>query len=177
LVGKSTHLKSDKAIFDSGYSSTSVVIMACSVLFCTVVFAFIVVHIGHYPVAGCIVVLLLLRIMIDAKIERMFVLEDRLLIVTRRAVPGARKKEVVLFSDVESLHIPDDKGGIFLVRFKDGTGRILSPGIRKAQFQEAMAVIEMLYLMRKAPGGDIPEPSVEVFEAPVEGKVFEAGMR
>lgn len=117
--------------------------MGCSGLFCTGMLIFILLHIGHYPVAVSLLSLFLVRIMIDARVEKIIVSEDRFVIVTRHLLPWVTKKQVVLFSAVESIDIPAGKGETFLVRYKDGDRRQLSPSIHRAQFQKAVGVIEI----------------------------------
>jgi hypothetical protein len=148
LVGKSNDLKSKKLIFDSGYSSTSLLIMGCSGLFCAALLSWVLAHLGHYPVAGSLLSLFLLRTIIDAKVEKIMVLEDRFVLVTRHLHPWGTKKQVVFFSAVESIHIPAGKGETFLVQYKDGDSRRLSSSIRRGQFQEAVGFVGMLDLIR-----------------------------
>ena len=121
--------------------------MAGSTLFCTAMLFFILGHIGHYPVAASLLSLFLLRTIIDAKVEKIIVLEDRFVVVTRRLLPFLTKKQVVLFSTIESIHIPPGTGETFLVRYKDGDSRQVSPSIHPAQFQKAAGVIGMLKLI------------------------------
>jgi hypothetical protein len=134
--GKSNDLKSKKPIFDSGYSSRALLIMGCSGLFCAVLLFWVLAHLGRYPIAGSLLSLFLLRTMIDAKVEKIMVLEDRFVLVTRHLHPWGTKKQEFLFSAVESIHIPAGKGETFLVQYKDGDRRRLSPSIRQAQFQD-----------------------------------------
>jgi hypothetical protein len=97
-IQSKTHLKSEKPIFDSGYSPTSVFIMAGSLLLCTSLLVFILFHIRHYPIAGTLLSLFLLRTILDARVEKIVVLEDRFVIITRYLLPFMTKRDVVLLS-------------------------------------------------------------------------------
>jgi hypothetical protein len=123
--------------------------MACSLLACTGTLLFIVLHIRHYPVAASLLSLFLLRIIIDAKVEKIIVSEDRLEIVTRRLLPFLTKRQVVLFSAVETFHIPPGRREMFLVRYKDGDCRQIFTSIRRAQFEQAVGVMGTLSLIRQ----------------------------
>lgn len=76
--------------------------MTGSLLFCTSLLIFTLFHIRHYPIAGTLLSLFLLRTIFDAKVEKIVVLEDRFVIVTRYLLPFMTKREVVLLSAVES---------------------------------------------------------------------------
>lgn len=131
--------------------------MASSTIFCSAVLLFVLFYIRHYPVTGSLLSLFLLRTMIDAKVEKIIVKEDRFVVVTRRLFPFLTKKQVVLFSTVESIQIPQGKGETFLVRYKDGDHRHLSPSIRRVQFEKAVGVIGSLSLILRVRRGSWQE--------------------
>jgi hypothetical protein len=143
FLGKSIDLKSEKPIFDSGYSPVSLLIMGCSFLFCTALLFFAFLYIRHYPVTVSLLSLFVLRIMIDAKVERLVVMEDRLVIVTRRLLPFMTRRQVVLFSIVESIDIRPGCE-MLLVQYKGGDCREFSPSIHADQFQKAVGIIRTL---------------------------------
>lgn len=142
--GQIPDLKSKNPIFDSGYSRVSLLIMGCSLLICITLLGIALFYIRHYPVPLSLLSLFLLRTIVDARVERLVVLEDRLVIVSRRLLPFMTRRQVILFSAVESI---DSRPGgkVILVRYKDGDCRQLSPSIRAGQFREAAGVIGGLY--------------------------------
>ena len=75
-------------------------------VFCMSMLLFLLLHLRHYPVTVSLLSLFLLRIIVDARVERVIVSEDRFIIVTRHLLPFLNKKRVVLFSAIESIHIP-----------------------------------------------------------------------
>lgn len=71
--------------------------MAFSILFCTTALVFLLFHISHYPLTISLLSFCLVRTIIDAKIEKVIIWEDRFEIVTRHLFPFLTKRQVVLF--------------------------------------------------------------------------------
>jgi hypothetical protein len=111
-------------------------------VFCMSMLLFLLLHLRHYPVTVSLLSLFLLRIIVDARVERVIVSEDRFIIVTRHLLPFLNKKRVVLFSAIESIHIPPGNSEMFLLRYKDGDHWQVAPSIQRAQFHKAVGVIE-----------------------------------
>lgn len=118
--------------------------MASSLLFCTGMIGFLLFHIRSYPITASLCTLVLLRTIIDAKIEKLVVWEDRMAIVTQHSLPFLTQKQTIFFSAVESIDSMMERNKTFFVRYKDGDERALSPGISFTQFQKAMGVMGML---------------------------------
>jgi hypothetical protein len=135
-------MNAPKAIFDSKYPSGGLLIMSISVVICTALLIFLLYHIKDHPIVFSLLSLFLLRTILDAKVEKMIVEEDRFVILTRRLLPFMNKQQVYLFEAIESIYTcPPEKGTILFVRTRDGNERLLNPAIYPADFQKALAII------------------------------------
>lgn len=69
--------------------------MAVSVVSCTALLAFALLHFGQHPVAFSLLSLFLVRTILDARVERVVVLEDHMVVVSRGVLPWMSKRRVV----------------------------------------------------------------------------------
>lgn len=70
--------------------------MSCSLVLCTGALVFALLHFGQHPVAFSLLSLFLVRTILDAKVERVVVLEDRMVVISRRVLPWMTRRQVVL---------------------------------------------------------------------------------
>jgi hypothetical protein len=77
--------------------------MGSSLLCCSALLFFLLFHFRTHPVAFSLVSLFLLRTMLDARVEKFVVWDDRLVVVSRQLFVTRRR--VVLFSAVESVGV------------------------------------------------------------------------
>ncbi len=116
--------------------------MTFSLLTCTALLSFLLIHIRDYPLTASGLSFFLVRTMMDAKIDKIVVFEDRFVVTTHRLLPFMTKNRVVLFSAVDSIcAAPAQKDNYLLVRYKAGNDQLLSPAIYPAAFKKALDII------------------------------------